>query len=78
MSSNKFLLLQDMGTNMYYIAYAPTLKSKEGLKVIDSYIDERKAMEDLLSYSLGKKNKGGMKSALTLKDVVRKIENKEI
>jgi len=68
----EFALLQDKTTKMYYVAYAPSIKSKQNLSIIHKYTDERKAMEDLVDYSTGKK-KGEIGARLTLKDVVDSI-----
>ncbi len=69
----EFALLQDKTSKMYYIGYAPAIKSRENLEVIEKYTNEKEAMEDLVAYSTGKKT-GEVGARLTLKDAAEDIE----
>lgn len=66
----EFILVLDTQRKAYYLTLASALKNTEGLKVVEKFPNEMRALDALKKYSSGKKVYGSMTPKMNLKDAV--------
>ena len=67
---SEFVLVQDTQRKCFYLTLSDALKNAEGLKVVEKFPNEMRAIDALKKYTFGQKVFGKMRPKLSLKDAV--------
>lgn len=70
MENEQFILVLDTQRKAYYLTLASALKNTEGLKIVEKFPNEIRAMDALKKYSSGEKVFGTLTPKLNLKDAL--------